>query len=204
MSRAPYVDSIRANAEVDAQVNFAKHRVVAEGEGRWYFGAPGTGHFSFRVITAPRMVMMYGDAGELVLIPSDTDALRWLRSVLSSGPGKYSVQYIAEKVPADLRITEFQQELVKAYLDDLTAELNEGSASERRAEEIASFLDYYGDDKFETAEEFYEALSSSRLNDEYPDVCGLTWHFFHRVAGLEAFCRALTQLEVDSAPPTGP
>lgn len=194
MSRAPYVDSIRAKAEVDARANFANHRVVAEGDGRWYFGAPGTGHFSFRVIAAPRMVMMYGDAGELILIPSDTDALRWLRSVLSSGPGKYDVQYIAEKVPADLRVTAFQPELVREYFNDLASELNEGT-SERRAEAIGSFFDYYSDDDFKTAEELYEALSSSRLNDEYPNVCGLTWHFFHRVAGLEAFCRALTQLE---------
>lgn len=70
----------RAEIAEMAVKSLKDHALTAEGDGRWYCGKPGTGYYSFRVITSPGCVFMHGDLGEIALICHDRDSLQWLKT----------------------------------------------------------------------------------------------------------------------------
>jgi hypothetical protein len=71
--------------DVLADEAFVDHVVREEGEGRWFCGRPGTGMYHFRVITAPRCVMLYGDIGEAIFICPESDGFEWLLTSINGG-----------------------------------------------------------------------------------------------------------------------
>lgn len=70
-------DYIRTLAARD----FAEHELHEEGPGRWRCQKPGTWCMGFHVITAPWLVIVAGDIGDVIFEPSDRDATAWARRV---------------------------------------------------------------------------------------------------------------------------
>lgn len=197
MSRHRVAQSTREQAEVLAGPCFRNHVVKPEGDGRWLFHEPGTFMHHFRVITGPRMVMIYGDIGEVVFIPSDVNALGWLRCVLRGGPGKISYGYVAEKVPSHIKIAEFSKELLKEYIADLKTEMAEAERDDEadRVRAIDDAIEAVED--AESTESFYGALYASDMEvDDPPTIEALTSQFHHQLVGLHLFCAALDAAEV--------
>lgn len=186
-----YVKSIREDAERNARQSFGEHILVPAGDDRWWFRRKNEWvPYGFGIIAAPRLVVMYGDAGELMFEPSDRNALSWLRSVTNYD--NYDVCYIASKVPLVMRkgIVEFQSELVERYAEHVQEEINEGYGSKQLLEDLKD------DGPWDNAHDFYEWLNNhDDRPDEFPDVEGLSYHFLHQCAGLAAFCRALRAAE---------
>jgi hypothetical protein len=84
-----------------AEEAFTDHVLTKEGDGRWYCGKPTTGIYSFRVITAPGCVFLYGDIDELALLPHDRDALTWLRGSIND------MDYVLGKSSLSVRQKDF-------------------------------------------------------------------------------------------------
>jgi len=67
---------------------FANHIITSEQiEGpvkMWYCGRKGTGIYSYRVISAPGMLLVYGDVGDYMLQANDRDLVPWLRGAVKS------------------------------------------------------------------------------------------------------------------------
>jgi hypothetical protein len=216
MAYFAYDKARRAEAEKSAERNFKRHVLTKEGEGRWLFRDPDCQAFWFRVVAAPRTIMMFGDTGGVMLHPSDWDALGWLRGVVGGyAPGKWDIGYVAEKVEHKKDIMEFQTELIARYIAELREELagevldyekeqqsldeedrdkEPPEEFEERQEAIDDLDGYY-----ESSADFYDAWHDMPGIDpaEPPSVEGLTWHFLHQVAGLHYFCKALDQYEKD-------
>ena len=214
--------SVRTKAEADARETFKHHVLKVEGEGRWYFGPKnGSNNMDFRVIDAPGALIMFGDAGELMFQPHGRSALGWLRSVLERESG-WSVEYIAEKVPATMQgtATAFDPELCKKWLREKLEDLKGDDYEEddgtvgpierlRRAArhpnaarmgQVEEMLD---DVEWRSTDHFYEALRDSDLEltgEDYPCCEALTSRFFTLLVGLKAFVVALNAHE--AAPPT--
>lgn len=205
MSRVAYVQSERASILKINRDTFSRHVVTPEGEGRWLFAAPDTGMFHFRVIAAPRAVIVYGDIDDIILVPSDRDALRWLRSVLRGDRGVYDLSYVAEKVRGRDSITEFKPRLLEEWVAERRREIEEQITDEKANDEP-------DEEAIEAAEERLSALDDLNLDpgsvdlahaeiaelgdvDEYPDLRGLTHAFMLQVYGLQCFCMALDGME---------
>jgi hypothetical protein len=114
---------LRARIKFFADKAFTNHVLLKEGDGRWYCGKPGTCIYSFRVIVAPRAVIVYGDIGEVILLPNDNDALAWLRGSVSGNAG--DVDYALGKSPWDLRTRQFLPAEVEAYIAECEANEDE-------------------------------------------------------------------------------
>lgn len=50
----------------------------------WYCGRKGTGMYSYRVIAAPGMLLVYGDVGDYMLQANDRDLIPWLKGAIRS------------------------------------------------------------------------------------------------------------------------
>jgi len=72
--------------------------------------------YSFRVVTAPGALIVYGDVGHHILYRCE-DMLPWIRGSIGSR------DYVLEKLMADSKATtQFYSELVDEYFDDELAE----------------------------------------------------------------------------------
>ncbi len=69
---------------------FASHELRQESPSQWYVGRPGSGFYSFRVLTPPGYVVLVGDIGDTIL-RVDRDSLAWLR-------GSCDFDYVLGKV----------------------------------------------------------------------------------------------------------
>lgn len=188
-----YLDSVLKDAEGHAAKNFANHRLVSNGPGRWHFYDPENPHFFwFSVLTTRHYLCMVGDTGDLILHRSG-DVLDWLRHQFHPKTGAYSPGYMAEKVSNDCKIHEFQEDLVKEFVAEQRREFDREEPHSQIEQELFNEKMECFDD-VETPQDFYLACREIDYDDP-PSVEGLTWHFFHSIAGLRAFCRALDAVE---------
>jgi len=78
----------RATVAQIAKEALAEHSITpeqTEGPVRmWYCGRKGTGMYSYRVIAAPNMLLVYGDVGDYILQVYDKDLVPWLRGAIKS------------------------------------------------------------------------------------------------------------------------
>ena len=67
---------------------FVDHKLVPEQISTslkmWYCGKKGTGMYSFRVIAAPGMLLVYGDVGDYMLQANDRDLIPWICGAIKS------------------------------------------------------------------------------------------------------------------------
>jgi predicted secreted protein len=179
----------RAYLAKRADEEFKDHVLVKEGEGRWFCGKPGTGIYSFRVLTAPGALIVYGDIYDAVLKPSDRDALAWLRGSMGS------LDYVLEKVTAcaDKR-REFLRGEALRELAEMEQEHPERAARIRAAWEHNR--DWQGEERA-----WIDALSAEGMDVEgIPDDhdSQLLWQYH----GLRHFCRLLDERDkADKAMP---
>lgn len=71
-----------------ASESFADHIITCEQSDlpvrMWYCGRKNTGIYSYRIVAAPRMILVYGDVGDYMLQASDYDLIPWLRGAVKS------------------------------------------------------------------------------------------------------------------------
>lgn len=208
MSRAAYVRDMRDSVLRQDGDTFSRHVITQEGEGRWLFARPKTGMYHFRVIAAPGAVIVYGDIEDIILTPSDRDALHWLKSVLRGPPGQYDLSYVAEKVRGRKDIVEFQPRLLEEWAEN-EREAIQGEISwikshptakdvdEAEIERAKQRLDNLSDMNLDpgSADLAYQAICDFGEYDELPDLNGLTYGFMLQVFGLQCFCAALEKME---------
>lgn len=116
-----------------AEEDFKDHVFSREGEGRWYCGKPGTSIYHFRVVVSPGTIILFGDIYDLILHPSDSNALGWLRSVLHPNRTFDNVGYFMEKVNHVLR-NEQKVFLLKDAWGDLEEERRQAQEYEEEKE----------------------------------------------------------------------
>lgn len=176
---------MRAMAE-DA---FARHTVVRESQGKvdaWLCRRPDTNVYWFRVIIAQNLITLAGDIDGIMVVPYTHDALGWMRGALGS------IAYFAEKVPANINITEFDKELVVRALADDKERLEQADADDKAEdwwrEQVADLAELLDRD-FECEHDFNEAYHSSSLySDDLPAVTGLSTGFYWTLEALRWFC----------------
>lgn len=106
-----------------AEDAFCEHVIKSEGDGRWLCRKPGASSaYWFRVIVAPRSIVILGDVGECVFLCSDWDSLAWLRGSATSW------DYLLSKVQAS------KEPPKKFYPADAVAWLREAHADELKEE----------------------------------------------------------------------
>ncbi len=204
MSRNHYLEDDLKHAQERAPIAFANHVVTKEGEGRWHFGKPGTGIYHGRIITAPGTLILFGDLGELMFRPSSKDALGWLRDCLTaSGSKVYSVGYVAEKVPHDIKITEFQKEAVAERIQQLRDSVNDYKDHEGYEEHVKNIVAFADDlashSEWESAYQFYDyfyfrsAHHKVWHDDGPPDVEPLSFSFLFKVEFLRYFLMRINE-----------
>ncbi len=120
MSHPRYYRPLREEVQQRSEETFKDHVLTSEGEGRWYFGRPGSTMYCVRVIASPGNVIMLGDCGDLILRCSDRDSLAWLRGTMDRR--NYSLDYVSSKISQECKSIEFQQELVTEFLKELEDE----------------------------------------------------------------------------------
>lgn len=153
--------SNRADITEVARESLANHRLVpeqTEGPVRmWYCGEPGTGIYSFRVIAAPFMILVYGDIGDYMLQASERDLIPWLRGAVKSEHYLISKFVHKQEVYLPEEADLLLKGLAREYADD------DYSGGLQKIGQIRSNWnkDYDGFDKF--AEEFVCAGFESEL-----------------------------------------
>ena len=170
------------HARETAEADFAKHRITREGDGRFYCGKPGTGICHFRVIFAPRAIFLYGDIGELVLIPSDVDSFAWAHGLRSNG----EVGYPLGKIPAPLNNSarEFCRELAVEVVAQEVADDNINAA------QAETLLDAAAEGPDAWAREWSE-IAHDR---EWPGAEWWTWRALYTLEALRWFVRNVEAL----------
>ena len=108
-------DERRASYARMAATDFKDHFLTQDNERQWHVGVPGTGIMSFRVLTPPGAVILYGDIGELILRPHGRDSLGWLRT-------SPHLDYVLGKTPYLLQRKVFLIEEARAYIAEMRAE----------------------------------------------------------------------------------
>ncbi len=158
-----HYNRLRAETVERARWQFRHHRLIEEGEGRWYFrNRNGSNNYSFHLVAAPGMVAMYGDIGELMLLPYGGRALDWLRGVMDRRADCISLEYVAEKVSRDMSVKEFQPELITEFVAELRAE-----AEQDRARNVPDEEEDVVDEDLDEEEE--ERLDDDEEEEEEPE-----------------------------------
>jgi hypothetical protein len=164
----------RATVAALAAKDFAEHVIVPEGDGRWFCGKPGTGICSFRVVSAPGHLIVFGDIGDAILRVSDRDPIPWLRGAIRSP------EYLASKMQG--RQDAFWRGDAAAWL---RGEIAEGRADAVKA---AQRLAGCGLDAFER-HDWYAAWDCSA--SDLPDFEGPSSRTWWVVEALGCFVRLL-------------
>ena len=195
MSRAAYLEETRVQARANVADFLAEHRVIEEGEGRWYFGAPKTGIHAMRVIQAPGCLFVYGDCGEIAFLAKGADGMGWVKGVVSRD--NYDAGYLAEKVPPNFSFRKFEPKLIEQHRQELleTAEEYAGYEDESDGKWSAKYRELADKIKaypggFESPHEYYLFLRDHYELveiDELPEVEALNYSFFFLVEALRVF-----------------
>jgi hypothetical protein len=175
-------------AEMAAE-SFKDHVITPEGEGRWRCKRPGTGMYSFRVVTLPGAVVVYGDVGDALLKVSyytTADIVAWLR-------GSYAQWgYVAGKLLFREALTEFYPgdalqfaaECAAAYAADDTSQAavrNRDFAADVQALHARSELNEH---------EWHEVVEEYGLDcDAHAVGTGWSSHVFWTCEALACFVR---------------
>ena len=216
-----YLEKVREDAAEHASSAFREHSITIEGEGRYYFGKPFEGAYHTRIVTAPGALIMFGDVGELILMPSDKDALGWLRMVTKRK--NYDLSYIASKVSGDMKdsISRYHPDLVRRWLDweeeqeicvdcngsklasyEVCATCNGEKFYDMRTVNVIRGMrkTFTGVLTYESTSSsayawWYEAMNAASLStDDPPNFNGLTYHFMFQVEMLRHFIEKLDNL----------
>lgn len=129
----------RATIATIAGESLAGHAITpeqTEGPVRmWYCGRKGTGMYSYRVIAAPGMLLVYGDVGDYMLQANDRDLIPWLRGAIKSE------NYVIGKMVHKGEV--FLPDEAVALLDTLIADAKEDDEGELRHEDEEDNNIYY-------------------------------------------------------------
>lgn len=150
----------------------------------------GSWCYGFRVVCSDNLICMYGDIGELVVLPGyNRDGIRWLRGSLKSKD--YFVSKFDRVYYKDA--SEFNQEnaieAVLGYIYDDLEEVEEYQQGE------LNLLNDCLDGVFETEEKFYEAAYYDYDLDEPPTPRRATVNFEYRYAALQRLCELLDEID---------
>lgn len=119
----------RATVQRLAGKAFAGHGIKVDGAGRWLCRSTTVGWaYWFRIIVAPRTVVLIGDVGGAIFECSDSDALAWVRGVDDR-------DYLMGKLTA---LTRCSGERLKFYDGDALAWARE-SKDEPRGSSLRAF-----------------------------------------------------------------
>jgi len=181
-----HVEKIHQQIREMAESSFGGHEIRPEGGDvvrSWLCRNPKSSFYWFRVITGPRLVMVTGDIGDMVLHPQAPDSLAWARGGLGS-PG-----YVFEKL--ETKLTEFDEGLIKSGLDELERDLSAGlvDGDELVDDAVEAFRELR-DSHFHSAQAFYEDFRDSCLyadQDSIPCVERYSDSFYWRLEALRWF-----------------
>lgn len=178
-----------------AAQSFADHVLVAEGEGRWYCGKPGTGIYSFRVVSAPYHVIVFGDIGDALLRVSDRNPVPWLRGAVRSP------DYLISK--SIWRDTVFYRGDAVEYLRDALRETEPSRSAIAVCEELnlstSDAVDAIRLDDELDVRGWYEAWHDAG-ECEPPSCTGPSAGMFWTVEALRCFVRLLDQVPQGDSP----
>lgn len=167
-----------------AKEAFADHVLTQESPNSWYAGKPGTGFYSFRVLTVPGYVVLLGDVGDLVLRASDRDSLGWLR-------GSTDIDYVLSKTTACREEEIFLLQEAKDYAKEREEEQPEDRLLWRRViVELKERLEWQcpRDAWVNAWCEIFGDCDAPRCTDWAPQ---LLWQYH----ALRTFCRLLREAE---------
>jgi hypothetical protein len=85
----------------------------------WSCEKPGDCAYHFRLFSFPGRLIVVGDIGELIL-ERTYDMLAWARSSIES------ISYFAEKVPNAIPTKEYDQNIVRAWVNEIDQEILDG------------------------------------------------------------------------------
>jgi hypothetical protein len=112
---------------------FAKHEIAVEGTDRWLCRRPKgdvwSSYYWFRILIAPRTVVLLGDVGDAIFECSEYDALSWLRGTDERG-------YLLSKLHALSRCSGGQK---KFYAGDALAWARESKTDEPKGSPWRAF-----------------------------------------------------------------
>jgi hypothetical protein len=143
---------------------FAKHRIVpeqTEGPVRmWYCGEKGTGVYSYRVVSAPGMLLVYGDVGDYMLQAYDKDLIPWLQGAIKSEDYVIGKMIHKHKIFLEDEAELMLQSLVDDAYDDEDREIQRKIVSYVRDNWNKEY-----DSVHEFAKAFYEGGGDAELID---------------------------------------
>lgn len=150
----------------------------------------GSWQYGFRVICADNLITMYGDVGELVVLPGyNRDGVRWLRGSIDSK------SYFVEKIDGPYRKddVEFSREnaidAIFGYIYDDLDEVEEYQQND------LNLLNDCLNDEFEHENQFYEKGYYEYDMDEMPSPTRATANFEYRYQALKRLCELLDEID---------
>lgn len=161
---------------VDAVKNeqiFDQHIITREREGVWYCGIPHDSNMSFRVVSAPGAIIIYGDLGELIFLPNARNALWWAYKTKWDPESPY---YPLTKISPQLRDKVFVVEEIDAHIEERLKDSYEAEdkEEEQRWLRIKEKWDDFADrDNLTNAEQYWYQLCCEENEDDPID--GMNW-----------------------------
>lgn len=152
---------------------FDQHVITREREGVWHCGIPHDSNMSFRVVSTPGAIIIYGDLGELIFLPNTRNALWWAYKTKWDPENPY---YPLTKISPQLRDKIFVVEEIDAHIEE---RLKDSYEAEDKDEEyrwlrIREKWDDFPDRDNQTyAEQYWYQLCNEENEDDPID--GMNW-----------------------------
>lgn len=161
----------------------------------WRCQKPGTWCYGFNVTVRPGWIYLDGDIGFLAL-SRERDMIAWLRGAIRDP------DYMAQKVPQELVVQEYNRELGVEYFEELQERvLADNLMEDKSYEEILEIFEPWigaaGSDEHEFQQAIHETYSYE-LDDEPRRCYDLTPSFICQWQALKWWLEQL-----DAAPPHG-
>jgi len=135
--------------------------------GLWHCAKPGTRMGSFNVAYNGSALVVFGDLGEMILLPNDANAFRWAKNTTFNPENPY---YPLTKLSPQMRDKEFQADEALAYLKERVEECKTSTVLDERdlnkwTKMLKEWEEYPHDEHWEQESYWHQLWSDHDLDD---------------------------------------
>lgn len=136
-TRKGTIERYREDIFSTAESAFKDHVIFTEQDSgpvkMWLCQKPGTYIYHFRIVSAPRMICVYGDVGDNVLTINTKDSVNWIKSSYKS------INYVVEKISTSNKRENY------LFFKDEAIELAKNELSKNKFEQLLDEYEFVDD-----------------------------------------------------------
>lgn len=151
-------------------------------------GKPSENNMSFTVVFSDNCIAMSGDIGEVMTCPGYRRGIRWFRGSINS------TDYFIEKIPRNLKTTEWNSEKAIKYMRDMIDGMVVETADDWTKGQYYELMGDIDDDTINSSEKFYEKWSDLRLDDP-PNIEVITKRLWIQISAFTWLAEQLDEMD---------